>query len=214
VTAAWRRLGVSLLVCAAAASPAAAQSRIEFGAGVIWTGGFDASGADALEPRNPTAGSAPLTLFGTSPRLAPARGVMGSAAFYLSKNLAIEGTAEYARPVLRTSIGADFEGATGTSVESRLRAFMAGGSVLYHFGAARLSPFVLAGAGWMRQLDEENVLLVTGREVHAGGGIRYRIDRHFAVRGDVSATAREKSIAFEEKRRILPRVAARLAYRW
>jgi hypothetical protein len=201
-------------VCVAAAIPAAAQSRLEFGAGISRSGGFEAGGRDALESRNPTSGTVPLTLFGTSAGLGSSAGVTGSAALYLTKNLAVEATAEYARPVLQTRIVTDFEGATGTTVESRLRSFIAGGSVLYHFGASRVAPYVLAGAGWMRQLDEENVLLVTGAEAHAGGGLRYRLDRHFAVRGDLSATAREKSIAFEEKRRVLPRVAVRLTYRW
>jgi hypothetical protein len=205
---------VSLLVCAAAATPAAAQSRIEFGAGVTWTGGFEAGGLDALESRNPTSGTVPLTLFGTSPRVEASRGISASAGLYVTKRLAVELAAEYARPVLRTPIVADFEGAAGTAVESRLKSFLAEGSVLYHFGDARLTPFVLAGGGWLRQLDEENVLLVSGREVHAGGGLRYRIGRHFAVRGDVRATAREKSIAFEEKRRTLPKVAVRLTFRW
>jgi hypothetical protein len=214
VKTARRCLGLCLVVCAAAASSASAQSRFEIGAGMSWTGGFAAGGLDATEARNPTAGSTPLTLFGTSPRLDSVAGAMGSAAFYLSKNLAVEAAAEYARPVLRTPIAADFEGATGPSVESRLRTFTAGGSLLYHFGAARLTPFVAAGGGWIRQLDEENVMLVTGPEAHAGGGVRYRVDRHFAVRGEVGATARERSIAFEEKRRVLPRVAVRLTYRW
>lgn len=210
---AGRWIGLGLLVCATAANQAAAQSRIELGAGLTWTGGFDAGGLDALEAR-PTAGTVPLTLFGTSPRLEGAAGATASVGVYLSANLAIEGAAEYARPVLRTPIVADFEGATGTTVESRLKSFVASGTVLYHFGTARLAPFVLVGGGWVRQLDEDNVMLVTGGEAHAGGGLRYRIDRHFAVRGDLSATAREKSIAFDEKRRVLPRVGVRLAYRW
>jgi hypothetical protein len=205
-------LVTAVLLCAPAV--AAAQSRVELGVGASWTGGYDAGGVDALETRNPATGSSPLTLFATSPRVLASPGLVASVGFNLTTQFGIEGSAEYTRPALQAPILNDFEGATGNSAESRLKTLVAGGSVLYHFGAARLTPFALAGAGWTRQVDESNVVLVTGVEGHAGGGIRYRLDRHFALRLDGGISVRQHALAFEEKLRTLPRVSGRLVYRW
>jgi len=209
-----RRLGALLVVCAVAAAPASAQSRVELSAGASWIGGFDAGGGDALETRNPTTGSSPLPLFSTSSRVEAAPSWTASVGFYLTDRVAVEASAEYSRPVLRTTISGDFEGATGTTAETTLKSLVAGGTLLYYFGAARVTPLAFAGAGWTRQLDEDNIMLVSGAEAHAGGGIRCRLDRHFAVRVDAGVSAREKTIAFDQKRRLLPRVAGSLAYRW
>jgi hypothetical protein len=193
---------------------AAAQSRFELGAGVSWTGGFDAGGSDALLTRNPATGSSPLALFDTSSRARPAAGIAAIVGFYLTPRFAVEAMADLSRPILRTTISSDFEGATGTTADSRLSSLVFGGSARYDFGESRLTPFAFAGAGWMRQLDEENVLLATGAELHGGGGVQYRLDRHFALRGQAGVSVREKSIAFVDKRRILPQVSGGVAYRW
>jgi Outer membrane protein beta-barrel domain len=196
------------------ASPALAQSRFEIGAEATWTGGFDAGGLDALETRNPSTGTTPLTLFGTSSRVKPAPGAAVRGAFYLTPRLAVEGFAEYTRATLQTTIVSDFEAATGTEAENTIASYLFGGSVRYHFGAARLTPFVSAGAGWLRQLDEDRVTVVSGPELHAGGGVTYRLSPHFNLRVDAGVSSREKSIAFEEKRRTLPAVGASLVYRF
>jgi hypothetical protein len=208
------RAAAALVFLCAAVSPAAAQSRIELGAGVSWISGFGAGGIDAQLTRNPATGSTPLTLFATDSRVRPAAAIAVRAGLYLTRRLEIEAIGEYARPVLRTTISSDFEGATGTTAESRLTSVIAGGSLLYHFGAARLTPFAFGGAGWMRQLDEDNVMLVTGAEVHGGAGVTYRIDRHFALRGDGGVSMRRKSIAFDDARHVLLRLGGSVSYRF
>jgi hypothetical protein len=196
------------------AAPASAQSRFELGAGLTWTGGFDAGGQDALLTRDPASGSAPLVLFDTSSRVNAAPGAGISLGFYVTPHFAVEAVAEYSRPVLRTTISSDFEGATGTTADSRLTSLVVGGSARFHFGAARLAPFVFAGAGWTRQLNDDNVMLVTGLELHGGGGLTYRLDRHFGLRAQAGVSAREKSIAFVDKRRALPAASGSLLYRF
>lgn len=215
--AGWARYAVRLGILAAilaGAPPAVAQSRFEIGAGVTWMGGYDAGGADALETRNPATGSSPLTLFDTSSRGEAAPGAAATIGFFVTSRWSIEGFAEYSRPVFRVAIGNDFESATGSAAESRLSSVMFGGSILYHFGARRLVPFVSTGAGWMRQLDEDNVLLVTGATVHGAGGVTYRLDRHVALRAGAGVLAFEKTIAFDERRRIVPHVSGGLTYRF
>jgi hypothetical protein len=206
--------GFLLVAALAAATPAHAQSRFEIGAGMNWTGGFDAGGSDALLTRNPGSGPGPFTLFGTSSRVTAAPGVTLTVGFNVSRRILLEAAADYSRPVLATTIANDVEQATGAAAESRLRSFVAGGSVLYQFGTARVTPFAFGGAAWLRQLDQDSVMLVTGAEVHAGGGATYRLDRHFAIRARAGVSARDKSIAFEEKRRAVPQASGCLIYRW
>jgi hypothetical protein len=203
-----------LLAMLVLATPASAQARVELGAALTWTGGFDAGGQDALLTRDPVSGSTPLALFDTSSRVNAALGAGISLGFYVTPHFAVEAVADYSRPVLRTTISSDFEGATGTTAESRLTSLVLGGSARFHFGAARLAPFVFAGVGWTRQLNDDNVMLVTGLEVHGGGGVSYRLDRHFALRVQAGVSAREKSIAFVDRRRALPATAGSLLYRF
>jgi len=205
---------VLLVACVAAVRPAAAQSRFEIGAAATWTGGFDAGGQDALETRSPSSGSTPLTLFGTSSRVQSAPGAIARVGVFLTSRLAVEGHAEYSRPTLRTTFQDDFEGATGGAAENTIASFVIGGSAVLYFGSARLTPFVSAGAGWLRQLDEEQVLVVTGLELHAGGGVKYGLSRHVSIRVEATASARDKSIAFDEKRRVVPVIAGGMAYRF
>jgi len=197
-----------------AATPAYAQSRFEIGAAVTWTGGFDAGGVDALETRNSSTDKTPFTLFETSSRVTDAPGVAARVGFFITPRLAVEAVVEYGRPMLETTISNDFEDATGTEASGRISSYVLGGSVLYHFGAARLVPFVSAGAARLRQLDDAEISLVTATELHAGGGVKYRLSRHFGLRADAGVSSRDKSLAFEGKRRTVPVFAAGLAYRF
>lgn len=205
-----RALLTAVVVCAAA--PAAAQSRFEVGGGMSWTGGSDAGSGDALLSRG-TPGT-PLTLFATSSRVKAAAGVTARATYFITSRIAIEALAEYSRPVLRTTISNDFEQAAGTEASDRLSSYVFGGSLFYRIGHGRVAPFVVGGAGYLRQLDEDQIMLVNGSEVHAGGGITVDLAAHFAVRTDVVASSRNKSIGFEEKRRVVPVISATLAYRF
>lgn len=194
--------------------PASAQSRLEMGAGVTWNGGFDAGGSDALLARNPATGSSPFVLFNTASRVNAAPGLTATIGVRLTSRLVLEASGEYSRPVLRSTISSDFEGATGTTAESRLTSLVLGGSALYDLRGRRLTPFVYGGGGWSRQLDEDNVMLVTGPELHGGAGVRYRLDRHFAVRGQGGVSVREKSLTFEQKWRALAVFSGSLLYRF
>jgi hypothetical protein len=207
-----RRYALFLLLAAVTAAPAAAQPRLELSGGVTWTGGFDAGGTDALLSRG--AGSAPLTLFSTSSRVEPAPGAVARATWFVTKRFGVEADAQFSRPMLRTTITDDFEQASGTEASNRLSSYLFGGSLVYRFGSGRVAPFALGGAGYLRQLDDEQATLVTGSEVHAGGGVLIGLATHFALRADAVASSRSKSLAFEEKRRVVPVLAASLAYRF
>lgn len=205
---------VALLTFLLLPAPAFAQSRFELSAGVTRTGGFDAGAKDPELTRNPGALTTPLTLFDVNARVETAFGAVARATLFVTSHLAVEGLAEYSRPVLRATFSSDFEGATGNEARSTLTSLLFGGSLLYHFGGRRVTPFVSGGVAWERQLDEARVMLVTGAEVHAGGGVRYALTRHVGLRAEGGVSSRERSIAFAAARRVLPVVSMGLGYRF
>jgi hypothetical protein len=73
----------------------------------------------------------------------------------------------------------------------------------------------MGGAGYLRQLDEDNADVLTGNELHGGGGVKVWFGTgkgRLGVRVDARASSRSKSAGFEQKRRILPVVGAGLVY--
>lgn len=206
-----KRLGL-LIFCLLPVS-AFAQSRFELSAGVTRTGGFDAD-ARSAELRNPGALAAPVTLFDVNARVEAASGAVAHASLFVTKHVAVEGLVEYSRPILRARVSSDFEAATGTETDATLSSFLFGGSLLYSFGGRRFVPFVSGGAAWLRQLDDARVMLVTGAEVHAGGGMKYALSRHVGLRAEGGVSSREHSIAFVDARHVLPVFSVGVAYRF
>jgi hypothetical protein len=226
VNAPAKRAALTLLASIAFPIAAAAQSpradrdpragSWEIAAAVLWTGGYNAGSAAALETRNPSTGSTPLTLFTTDSRLRGAPGIESRLGVYLGRRVTMEGVFEFSRPVLRSHLGGDFESAAPTDADATITSYVVGGSALYHFGSGRLHPFVEGGAGYLRQLLEDNDGLITGAEFHAGAGLKYRLTHGahpFALRLDGVASSRSKSAAFDQKRRVVPELAAGLSWR-
>lgn len=188
---------------------------LEISGGVVWTAGYDAGSRDATESRNSATGGEPLTLFSSSARVSPAAGIEGRAGVYLGARVSAEAAFQFSRPSLRVTLGDDFENATAKEAVGGLSSYLIGGSVLYHFGRGRVVPFVMGGAGYLRQLDEDNAEVLTGNELHGGGGVKVWFgtgQSRFGVRLDARASSRSRSAGFEQKRRVLPVVGAGLVY--
>lgn len=222
--------GRRLAACAAAlillpAVPAYAQrylgravphaGSLETGGGIVWSAGYDAGTRSATETPNTTGGAGPFTLFQTDSRLASAVGVAAHAGVYLGPRVSVEGLFQFSRPSLRTNLTTDFEDAAPLEAGEVVSSYLLGGSVLYHFGTGRLVPFVIGGGGYLRQLHEDNAEVLTGTDVHGGAGLKYWFGtaaRRVGLRIDAQASARSKSVAFEQKRRILPVLGAGIVY--
>jgi hypothetical protein len=111
----------------------------------------------------------------------------------------------------------DFELAPDTDADEIITSYLVGGSLLYHFGEGRMAPFVSGGGGYLRQLHEANAELLTGTEVHAGAGVKYWLGsgaHRFGLRVEGAVSARSRSVAFEQKRRVLPIVTGGLCYQF
>lgn len=189
------------------------RGTLELGGGLVWTRGYDAGSATAEETR-PVSGL-PLTLFAVSGSVLDAPGAGAQLGIYLGRRVSVEAAFQYSRPILRAHVTSDFEAAPDTDADEKLTTYVVGGSLLYHFGAGRLVPFVSGGGGYLRQLHEENSDLLTSTEVHAGGGVKFWMgqgERRFGLRVEAQASARDKTAAFEQKQRIVPSLAAGVTF--
>ena len=195
--------------------PSPGAGSFEVSGGVTWTRGYEAGDAGATLTRAGGSGTPPLTLFNVSSTVESAPGVVARLGVYVARRISVEGTFEYSRPILRAHLSDDFEQAADTDAPETITSYLAGGSLLYHFGDGRFVPFVSGGGGYLRQLHEENSELLSGTEIHGGGGVKYWFGssgHRFGLRAGVQASARSKAVAFEQKRRILPSVSLGVAY--
>lgn len=188
---------------------------MEIGAGGVWTGGYDAGSTIATLTR--PGSTTPLTLFAVNGHMLGAPGAAAQLGLFLSSRVSLEGALQYSRPILRARITDDFEGAAATDVDGGVVTYLAQGSLLYHFGGGRFVPFVSGGGGYLRQIDDENSDLVTGTEIHAGGGLKYWFGsggRRLGLRFDAAVSSRAKTVALAQKRRIVPVVGAAVAFQF
>ena len=135
----------------------------------------------------------------------------------MSRRVSVEGTFDYSRPVLRGLVTSDFESAARTPDDGVVITYLVGGSLLYHFGGGRFVPFVSGGGGYLRQIDDDNADVVTGNEIHAGGGLKYWLGtggRRLGFRIDAGMSARSKSVAFEQGGDVVPTFVAGIAFQF
>jgi hypothetical protein len=203
------------------ARPVYAQSglppgRVELSVGIGWLGGVSLGATDATET---TGAGTPSRIFSTSSALAGAAGVDGRIAVRLRRRLEGEVRASYGAPALNVTIGNDIE-ASGTVIASEtVKQFTIGGAALWYppigNGSPRVSPFLSAGLGYLRQLHGPGTLAVTGQTYDAGGGVKILLAsrgpkrlKGLGVRADARIVARRKGVAFDDRTRFAPAVGA------
>jgi hypothetical protein len=195
-------------------SPAAGPGRIEASVGWLWLGRQPLGSADANET-TPTGGA--LKIFSTSSELATASGIEGRVAFRVLPALEVEVQGSYGVPQLKVAIGGDSEGAAAITAVENVQQFTIGAGVVWYVTPgswrSRLVPFVTGGAGQLRQMHQERVLLDTGRYVQVGGGVKALLFSRprglvnaFGVRGDVRALVRSDGVAFDDRGHASPEV--------
>jgi opacity protein-like surface antigen len=173
-------VAIAFVLLTALAHPVGAQPALprpngfEVMAGVDWDLPAELGTADA----NLTAPPGQLTLFRAASRVQPATGLDLRIGYSLSRLLGVEGAFGYVRPELRVVASNDIEGTPTATIASeayRLYRFDANAllSLAGLLPASPVVPYVLFGAGHMRQLDSESVLLDTGTTFQVGGGAKY-----------------------------------------
>ncbi|HEX5474375.1 MAG TPA: outer membrane beta-barrel protein [Vicinamibacterales bacterium] len=172
-----RRIAAVALACwglaAVAAAQAPAAGRLELDAGVVWTASNGLGAASADLTRNPSTGPGPFTLFETRSELGGAVGAHATLGIWITPRWSIEGDVQFSRPTLRTHVSGDAEGAPDVTATVPLSQYLIGGSAVFQWSPGRRTvPYLAAGASYVRQLEHDDQLLQTGRELHVGGGVR------------------------------------------
>ncbi len=178
-------LGIAVVVLAVPVVAMAQQTAgprarsFELSAGGIAIGPVDFGSATATLVANQSA-APESTLFRTASRLGTGTGLDGRLAFNITRALAVEGGFVWTRATLESRISSDVEGVPDVTIAQELATYFIEASAVWHvnglaFAGDRALPFVAAGAGYLRQLDEDQVLTTDdpGTVYHAGGGVKY-----------------------------------------
>jgi hypothetical protein len=212
--------GVAVPALAQPAAGGASTGKIawELSGGGVFVGGYGL-GESAAE-LTPNSGSASFEQFTTDNRVRPVFGVQARIGVNLTRALGVEGGFRFARPVLEVRASGDFENAPDTTIEETLSQYLFDGSVVWHFTRAafaggRAVPFAFGGAGYLRELHEEGVLVEDGLEYHAGGGLKWWFGqgrRRIGVRGEAGISIRDGGFDFADGSRVVPTVGGSLIY--
>lgn len=220
MTAGCRLAGMFLLSistalpCAAqTAPPASRPARLVVAGGGTYSGGYEV-GTGAADLRQNTTGSGQtFTLFETRTRVDSAAGLDLRVGYVVSPAWTVEGEFTFSKPSLSVVVSNDREEASTSFQGQSLSQYVVGANVLWTVPglgrATALRPYVLGGAGYLRQLYEDRTIVETGQVFYAGGGVRYLIRgagarRTFGVRGEVRATVRRDGVEFEDATRVFP----------
>jgi hypothetical protein len=225
-----RRALLAALTLLGIATPAAAQTWVqpdkprrgswEIGGGAAWSPETDFGERRAQQTRNPTTGTDPFEVFTADTTLQAAPGATAYLAFYLSRAISVEAGLRYARPQLRVRLSGDAEDAETLTALEDVSQYQFEGSVVWHltnlsFASGRAVPFVIGGAGHIRDLHQGNDLVETGSEFHGGGGLKWWFGsgaERWGLRFEARATSREGGFALGRDRRTVSSAGVSLAY--
>lgn len=216
--------GVVGLCAAPARAQAAAPpaSRLDVGIGLLWMGQQPLGSKTANET---TGAGGTLPLFNTSSELAGAAGLAARVGVHVARAVVVEAEASYLMPQLRIAVSGDSEGAAAVTATERVQQFTVGGNVRWSVPVGRrwprVTPFVLGGGGYLRQLHDQATLVETGRFYQFGGGATYLLGagRHFhtkgvGVRADARAIVRSQGVALDGGARTSPSFGASVFVRF
>lgn len=208
-------------VSGGAQTPSAPQPRFEVAVGPTWIGRGSMGARDALET---TAAGGSFTLFSTSTDLAPAPGIEGRFGVRVTPTWQVEAALSYARPQLRTTVSGDVEGAAQTIAREPIRQLIVEGEALASLAGrgrpgARVTPFVSAGAGYLRQLHDRAVLAEAGWTYQLGGGVKVILAtrrgsrlRVIGLRGQARAIGRTNGVALDTRGHLSPALSTSLYF--
>jgi len=196
------------------AGPALRVHRFTVAAGLIVTGGYPLGDRTAEFRRNATGPPSPFMLFRADARMSGSTSAEGRVGFAVTRILSVEVGATYGKPQLAVTIAQDPEADGAPVVAEKISQLTIDVSGIYQISQLRLGsrarPYVMGGAGYLRQLHEDRLLVETGRIIHLGGGVRYWLrgggdtGRAFGVRADVRFVHRTNGIDFEKRSRSYP----------
>jgi hypothetical protein len=208
----------AILVAPAAAqtAPAPRRNQVTVSAGLIAGGSYPIGDQLAQIRSNATGTPPPFTLFRAESTFDPTIGFEGRVAFALTNQIEAEVGGRYAKPQLTVDITGDTEAQQTATVTDTVSRYAVDVSGVWHlpfaFGS-RARPYVIGGAGYLRELHADRLIVDSGTLVQAGGGVRYWLrgvsgrGAAFGVRADARLVRRSGGIEFEERSRSYPTVS-------
>lgn len=183
------------------------EDRFEFTAlGGIFGGG-DLGDGKAIMLANDVPTSEKTSLFRTSARIDRAPVIEGRVGVRVWRGFWVEGGLGYARPTFAIDISGDVEGAPAVTASSTLTQVVADVALQHRWDGARVHPFVMGGAGYLRHLDEPRMTAETGWLAYGGGGLLMPVApgsigfwRHVALRADVRLVWLRDGMILNEQR--------------
>jgi hypothetical protein len=200
---------IAAVVSAQTVRPSPRPARFTLSGGVVVDGGYSLGARDAILRPNGS-GVSPFVLFHSDGRVESAAGVDARFGYAVSRSIAVEVGGTYSQPHMAVAISRDAEGAgEATALEdiSQYTVDVSGIVRLPWTGwRARLSSYVIGGGGYLRQLQDDHVMLETGHTIFGGGGLQYSpggARRRFprGVRAELRYVHRGGGIDFENKSR-------------
>jgi hypothetical protein len=218
-----------LAVCAGAVAwprAADAQPRLDVSVSGAWWDGYALGErrASITGPQTPT--GSPVTLFDTDTSLLPGPGAEVRIAWRLVGGLYAEATGGLGVNDLETRLANDVEQAPATTVSTTLTQITIEGGGLAELTTLRMAgghlvPFASGGAGYVRQIHEDRVLIETGRTLYVGGGVKWRsaasrprgLLQRLSVRADARLVSRTAGVDISDTRRNYITVSAGVGVR-
>jgi hypothetical protein len=195
-------LALGGVAASASAQPADNNWRIEVAGGGRFIGPIAFGGVAANES---TLGGGSRALFDSRTTLDRSVGGVATIGVRLSQMLRAEGTVGFNRTTLSTRITSDAEGVSDVTITAPVAQLLIEGGVLAQpaqWRMGRASPFITAGLGYLRQLNDGRTLVETGQSVYVGGGLYYvRASSHprrlkaTGLRADVRAQIMRDGVA-------------------
>ena len=205
----------TLVLASFAAAPARAQTAelrpIEMTLGALRSGG-----AVFLPVNGNETGTdgGPFPLFKSQSRIAGSFGLEGGLAFRVRRWLQVGVVSSYGRPQLSTRVTGDIENAPAVDIDEKTVRFTVQGVVVAHLThwrlGSRVTPFLTAGGGYLRELHEGQTIVKTGGSYFAGAGLRYMLKKTkpIGIKADVRVAADTGGLALDGRTHAAPALGA------
>jgi hypothetical protein len=150
----------------------------------------------------------PVTLFKLSGKETGKAGIDLTLGFRLTSRLWAESSGSIVNPEFRTSVSGDFEGASPATLTLAMKRYTVDGAAVWMLRTTgKFQPFIRGGAGWMREISADSVLLQDNILATVGGGIKYWLRqrdaghfRRFGLRVDGRVIDRIGDLSFGARR--------------
>ncbi len=207
------------------ARPAVAQSlrdgRLELSAGGVWVSALTFPDVNATQT---APGGVRRIVFRTRSELEASPGLVARVGVRVMSRVTAESTLSMNSTRLATRISDDVELAPDTTATEPVRQFLMEGGLLVRVVRSprrTFTPFVAVGGGYLRQLNQGQTLVSTGRSYYAGGGAHYvlggrggRRVRSAGVRIDARAAFLERGVALDSAWHVVPVVGVAFFVRY